>query len=61
MKELIGENISLELLELLPSFGHNQVKELADVLFKSGQINTEERLLTLQYGEKVVEIAKANF
>ncbi|HDR8093062.1 TPA: hypothetical protein QCZ12_003139 [Bacillus cereus] len=61
LKELIGENISLELLELLPSFGHNQVKELADVLFKSGQINTEERLLTLQYGEKVVEIAKANF
>ncbi|MGH0589819.1 hypothetical protein ACQVQY_27825 [Bacillus mycoides] len=61
LKELIGENISLELLELLPSFGHNQVKELADILFKSGQINTEERLLTLQYGEKVVEIAKANF
>lgn len=52
----------LELLTLLPQHGYNQVSDLADLVFKEGdQPTVNDRLLAIQYGEKVVDMAKANY
>lgn len=58
---LEGEESALEVLALLHQQGYNQAIELADLLFKGGELSTADRLLTIQYGEKAVDMAKANF
>jgi hypothetical protein len=58
---LEGEESVLEVLALLHQQGYNQAIELADLLFKGGELSTADRLLTIQYGEKAVDMAKANF
>lgn len=51
-----------ELLNLLPRQGYNQATELADILFQVGEKESaSDRLLTIQYGEKFVDMAKANY
>ncbi|MGG3797735.1 hypothetical protein, partial [Metabacillus fastidiosus] len=52
----------LETMTLLNEDGYNQAIELANVVFKGGlTTGSMERLLAIQYGEKVLDIAKANY
>lgn len=52
---------TLELLSLLPQEGYNQATELADLFLNKAEMSSYDRLMTIQYGEKALDIAKANF
>lgn len=60
-----GEEKALELLRLLPQQGYNQATELVDLVFKNAEVETKpsahDRIMVIQYGEKVVDMAKANY
>lgn len=56
-----GEMGEVELMTLLFKQGYNQVTELSDRLFNQGEMSATERMMEIQYGNKAIEMAKANF
>lgn len=52
-----------ELVDLVPKQGYNQALELSDLLFKEGNTQTDklDRLMTIMYGGKTVDVAKASY
>lgn len=51
----------LEMFTLLPQVGHNHATELVTKIFDGKIDSSTDRMMTLQYGEKALEIAKTNY
>ncbi|MDQ0176222.1 hypothetical protein [Bacillus chungangensis] len=58
----INQDMLHETLKLIPEFGYNQATELAEKVFKGiSEPDSMERLMTIMYGEKTLDMAKATF